>query len=119
MGDIEDRLDIGDDGAARAGRGDRQVRVGNGPPDRHRIRKRPGTGGWRPDVGRLDPDGDHVVEQLEFFSDRRVDRRNTLDAIPQRLVVHGDARREGHAVPIIDQRARHTGKITTRASNRA
>jgi len=63
------------------------------------------------DVGGVDPELAHQVQELAFLRDRRVDDRRGLQAVAQRLVVEHERMRRRHQppvdVPVVDQIVAH------------
>ena len=107
--DVDDRLDVGADGARGAIGDQRQLRIDDLPRQpqdvAHHVRSRAGES----DVRRLDAQTGDQVQDLELVLDRRRAHRRALQAVAQGLVVQLDTaprRREilaAGAVPVVDQ----------------
>ncbi len=106
--DIGNRLDIGDHGAGCAVGANRQLAFADRTRQAFNVASDVGTGSRQPDVGRVESETVHLLQNLDLFVDRRRADRRRLQAVPQRLVVEHRQRSRagGVVVPVVYQRVR-------------
>ena len=106
--DLDDRLDVGDDGAAGHVDADVQPVVGHLLGEACDVVTLALPGARQADVGRADPELVHQVDEPDLVVEPRVQDARRLEPVAQRLVVEQDRALgvEGLApvdVPVVDQ----------------
>ena len=109
--DLRDRPDVGHHRARGAIGADPQPSVRDRARQPLDVLRDLGAGARQADVGRVDPQPVHVVQDVDLLLDRRRANRGRLQPVAQRLVVeHRDrlvgALRRRVVVPVVDQRMR-------------
>src|SRR6185312_2501483 len=106
--------DVGDDRATRAGDADLHLAVDDLLAHAEHVFERALARPRQADVGLVDAEVFHQVEDLELVFDRRIANRRVLQTIPQRLVEEGDVLRDEASppvdlVPVVDEVAGPVG----------
>ena len=113
---LGDWRDVGRHRAGGAVRANLQPRVPDGAGEALDVARHSGSGAGQADVGRVDSERIHVMENVDLFVDAGGPNRRRLQTVAERLVVeHRDRPRTRRIViPVVDQRVRrHTQEVTS------
>src|SRR5206468_10015002 len=103
----DNRLDVLDHGAGGTVRADPQTTADDVAAERGDVRDGARAGARQPDVGGVDPQAIHRLQDGDLGRDGRIDDAGALQPVAQRLVVEHDAERRFRRlvvqVPVVDQ----------------
>src|SRR5688572_27852971 len=109
MCNARDRFYVRPDRASRAIRGDRQLRARDLERQRAHVARRTGTGAGQSDVGGMDTQLRHQVQDLDLLVYRGIGDGGALQSVPERLIVELYTLESGKIdslagnVPVVDQ----------------
>ena len=106
IGDLENGLDVGDDGARGAVGRDAEVLVADFLGHPFDVGALPGGGARETEIGGIDAELDHQMEDAQLLFDAGIARRGRLDPVAQGLVVELAPRRQRSRllrVPVVNE----------------